>query len=60
MFGKRQSFGGNTPGAAEAPRPQASPPPAAAVPAAPPAGGAALAPPRGDRPRNPEAKYAID
>ena len=37
MFGKRQSFGGNTPGAAEAPRPQASPPPAAAVPAAPPA-----------------------
>src|SRR3569623_1139435 len=40
MFGKRQSFGGNTPGAAEpgaaeAPRPQASPSPAAvaAVPA---------------------------
>jgi pilus assembly protein CpaF len=29
MFGKRQSFGGNTPGAGEAPRPQASPPPAA-------------------------------
>ncbi len=28
MFGKRQSFGGNTPGAGEAPRPQASPPPA--------------------------------
>jgi len=27
MFGKRQAFGGNTPGAAEAPRPQASPPP---------------------------------
>src|SRR3982751_1530830 len=26
MFGKRQSFGGNTPGAAEAPRPQPSPP----------------------------------
>ncbi|MEQ1899367.1 MAG: CpaF family protein [Devosia sp.] len=25
MFGKRQTFGGNTPGAAEAPRPQASP-----------------------------------
>jgi pilus assembly protein CpaF len=25
MFGKRQSFGGNTPGAAEAPRPQPSP-----------------------------------
>src|SRR3569833_1757074 len=39
MFGKRQSFGGNTPGAAEPPRPQASPPPAsggsAAVPAVP-------------------------
>ncbi|MGN6157054.1 MAG: CpaF family protein [Devosia sp.] len=35
MFGKRQSFGGNTPGAAEAPRPQPSAPaaPAAAVPA---------------------------
>jgi pilus assembly protein CpaF len=35
MFGKRQAFGGNTPGAAEAPRPQASPSPApvAAVPA---------------------------
>src|SRR6201995_2764072 len=35
MFGKRQTFGGNTPGAAEAPRPQASPSPAApsAVPA---------------------------
>jgi pilus assembly protein CpaF len=29
MFGKRQSFGGNTPGAAEAPRPVASPPPSA-------------------------------
>lgn len=26
MFGKRQTFGGNTPGAAEAPRPQPSPP----------------------------------
>ncbi|OJX15495.1 MAG: protein kinase [Devosia sp. 67-54] len=35
MFGKRQSFGGNTPGAAEAPRPQASPPPAAMAPSAP-------------------------
>jgi pilus assembly protein CpaF len=33
MFGKRQSFGGNTPGAAEAPRPQPSPPPAAPAPA---------------------------
>ena len=30
MFGKRQTFGGNTPGAAEAPRPQASPTPASA------------------------------
>src|SRR5882757_10071782 len=29
MFGKRQTFGGNTPGAAEAPPPQASPGPAA-------------------------------
>ncbi|MEP7239875.1 MAG: CpaF family protein [Devosia sp.] len=29
MFGRRQSFGGNTPGAAEAPRPQASPSPSA-------------------------------
>src|SRR5882724_9118560 len=29
MFGKRQTFGGNTPGASEAPRPQASPPPGA-------------------------------
>ena len=28
MFGKRQTFGGNTPGAGEAPRPQASPSPA--------------------------------
>jgi pilus assembly protein CpaF len=28
MFGKRQTFGGNTPGANEAPRPQASPTPA--------------------------------
>ncbi len=28
MFGKRQTFGGNTPGAGEAPRPQASPTPA--------------------------------
>src|SRR5579872_55470 len=35
MFGKRQTFGGNTPGAAEAPRPQASPSPATAVAAAP-------------------------
>ena len=39
MFGKRQSFGGNTPGAAAPPRPQASPSPApggsAAVPAVP-------------------------
>src|SRR3569623_607948 len=39
MFGKRQSFGGNTPGAAEPPRPQASPSPApggaAPVPAVP-------------------------
>ena len=26
MFGKRQSFGGNTPGAAEPPRPQPSAP----------------------------------
>jgi pilus assembly protein CpaF len=35
MFGKRQTFGGNTPGAAESPRPQASPGPGAisAVPA---------------------------
>jgi len=33
MFGKRQSFGGNTPGAAEAPRPQPSAP---SLPAAPP------------------------
>ena len=35
MFGKRQSFGGNTPGAAEPPRPQPSAPPSvsAAVPA---------------------------
>ncbi len=32
MFGKRQTFGGNTPGAGEAPRPQSSAP-AAAVPA---------------------------
>ncbi len=31
MFGKRQTFGGNTPGAGEAPRPQASPSPAAAA-----------------------------
>src|SRR6478609_7269526 len=31
MFGKRQAFGGNTPGAAEAPRPQASPAPTNAV-----------------------------
>jgi len=31
MFGKRQAFGGNTPGAAEAPRPQASPTPATAL-----------------------------
>ncbi|RYE08919.1 MAG: CpaF family protein [Hyphomicrobiales bacterium] len=30
MFGKRQTFGGNTPGAGEAPRPQASPTPAPA------------------------------
>jgi pilus assembly protein CpaF len=34
MFGKRTTFGGNTPGLSEAPRPIASPPPAAA-PAAP-------------------------
>jgi pilus assembly protein CpaF len=34
MFGKRTTFGGNTPGLSEAPRPVASPPPAA-VPAAP-------------------------
>ncbi len=30
MFGKRTTFGGNTPGLSEAPRPVASPPPAAA------------------------------
>ena len=33
MFGKRTTFGGNTPGLSEAPRPIASPPPAAATPA---------------------------
>jgi len=54
MFGKRQSFGGNTPGAAEAPRPQPSPPPAATVPARtelasrPPAADAAASRLRGD------------
>ncbi|NMA96836.1 MAG: hypothetical protein GX970_01790, partial [Phyllobacteriaceae bacterium] len=33
MFGKRTTFGGNTPGLSEAPRPVASPPPAAPSPA---------------------------
>ncbi|ODT76051.1 MAG: protein kinase [Pelagibacterium sp. SCN 64-44] len=37
MFGKRTTFGGNTPGVSEAPRPVASPPPAAPTPAAQPA-----------------------
>ncbi|MEO6395274.1 MAG: CpaF family protein [Devosia sp.] len=37
MFGKRQTFGGNTPGASEAPRPQ---------PSGPPAGGGLVAQPR--------------
>ncbi|MCZ4346930.1 CpaF family protein [Devosia neptuniae] len=35
MFGKRTSFGGNTPGVGEAARPVQSPPPRAEVPAAP-------------------------
>src|SRR5215212_11800699 len=33
MFGKRQSFGGNTPGVGDAPRPQASPTQVSGVPA---------------------------
>jgi pilus assembly protein CpaF len=38
MFGKRTTFGGNTPGVGEMPRPVASPPPVpAAMPSAPPA-----------------------
>jgi len=41
MFGKRQSFGGNTPGAGEPPRPQ---------PSAAPAGGTSVAPRRADVP----------